>query len=100
MLGPGEISTGQDWAPVALDNLALAKQLASKINIKALEEDGSIFQKFGEELEINDFPWQARWKVTSKEAPAQISVYCEACITVIGRDSFNSYILSSIIFII
>ena len=142
MLGPGGISTGQDGAPVALDKLALAKQLASKINIKAvaggkgqtqvateaflkggdgagqtmitaksvadhlaaklnarlnytpsdepmLVEDGGIFQKFEEELEINDFPQQARWKVTSKEALAQISEYSEAGITVRGRDSFT-----------
>ena len=36
MLGPGGISSGGDGAPVALDKLALAKQLASKINIKAV----------------------------------------------------------------
>eukprot|EP00092_Neocalanus_flemingeri_P100231 GFUD01127998.1.p1 GENE.GFUD01127998.1~~GFUD01127998.1.p1 ORF type:complete len:983 (+),score=374.96 GFUD01127998.1:140-3088(+) len=138
MLGPGATTVaGQDGAPVALDKLALAKQLASKINIKAvaggkgqtqvateaflkggegagqthitaksvadhlaaklnarlnytpsdepmLVEDGGIFQKFEEELEINDFPQQARWKVTSKEALAQISEYSEAGITVRG----------------
>jgi len=137
MLGPGGLSAGADGAPVALDKLALAKQLASKINIKAvaggkgqtqvateaflkggegagqtmitaksvadhlaaklnarlnytpsdepmLVEDGGIFQKFEEELEINDFPQQARWKVTSKEALAQISEYSEAGITVRG----------------
>jgi len=138
MLGPGAGGTGQDGGPVAQDKLALAKQLASKINIKAvgggkgqtqvaaeaflkggegagqtmitaksvadhlaaklnarlnytpsdepmLVEDGGIFQKFEEELEINDFPQQARWKVTSKEALAQISEYSEAGITVRGK---------------
>ncbi|KAG8176875.1 hypothetical protein JTE90_026585 [Oedothorax gibbosus] len=42
------------------------------------------FRKYEEELEINDFPQQARWKVTSKEALAQISEYSEAGITVRG----------------
>ena len=36
MLGPSGLSTGQDGAPVAQDKLALAKQLASKINIKVV----------------------------------------------------------------
>ena len=45
---------------------------------------GEIFQRFEEELEINDFPQQARWRVTSKEALAQISEYSEAGITVRG----------------
>lgn len=42
------------------------------------------FQKFEEELVINDFPQQARWRVTSKEALAQISEYSDAGITVRG----------------
>lgn len=41
-------------------------------------------QRFEEELEINDFPQQARWRVTSKEAIAMISEYSEAGITVRG----------------
>lgn len=44
----------------------------------------SSFTKYEEELEINDFPQQARWKVTSKEALAQISEYSEAGLTVRG----------------
>ncbi|KAF2359191.1 hypothetical protein FHG87_010050 [Trinorchestia longiramus] len=42
------------------------------------------YHKYEEELEINDFPQQARWRVTSKEALAQISEYSEAGITVRG----------------
>lgn len=41
-------------------------------------------QRFEEELEINEFPQQARWRVTSKEAIAMISEYSEAGITVRG----------------
>lgn len=46
--------------------------------------EGGAFQRFEEELEINDFPQQARWRVTSKEAIAQIAEYSEAGITVRG----------------
>merc|ERR1712058_8433 len=72
---------------------AVADHLAAKLNAKLnytpsdephMVEDGGIFQKYEEELEINDFPQQARWKVTSKEALAQISEYSEAGITVRG----------------
>lgn len=45
---------------------------------------GDVFLRFEEELEINDFPQQARWRVTSKEALAQISEYSESGITVRG----------------
>ena len=135
MVGPGPGASGEGAGPVNKDKLALAKQLASKINIKTIAgakgetqaateaflkggsdagqitakavadhlaaklnaklnytpsdepmmvEDGGIFQKYEEELEINDFPQQARWKVTSKEALAQISEYSDAGITVRG----------------
>lgn len=49
-----------------------------------LEQGDGLFKKYEEELEINDFPQQARWKVTSKEALAQISEYSEAGLTVRG----------------
>jgi len=136
MLGPNAAGAAAGAGPVNEDKLALAKKLASKINIKTtagvkgetqaateaflkgsddgqsmitakavadhlaaklnarlnytpsdepmMVEDGGIFQKYEEELEINDFPQQARWKVTSKEALAQISEYSEAGITVRG----------------
>lgn len=74
---------------------SVAEQLAAKLNTKLNyqpkdEEDGIIepteitFKKYEEELEINDFPQQARWRVTSKEALAQISEYSEAGLTVRG----------------
>lgn len=55
----------------------MAEQLAEKLNAKLNyqpkgEEDGKedepveTFKKYEEELEINDFPQQARWRVTSK----------------------------------
>ncbi|XP_055606966.1 probable ATP-dependent RNA helicase DDX46 [Uranotaenia lowii] len=73
----------------------VAEQLAAKLNNKlnyqpkdeeepAPESNETVFRKYEEELEINDFPQQARWKVTSKEALAQISEYSEAGLTVRG----------------
>ncbi|TRY62763.1 hypothetical protein TCAL_11255 [Tigriopus californicus] len=67
----------------------LAAKLNAKLNYQPLEdaaeqEEEKGFQKFEEELIINDFPQQARWKVTSKEALAQISEYSDAGITVRG----------------
>ena len=141
MVGPGPGASGEGAGPVNKDKLALAKQLASKINIKTIAgakgetqaateaflkggsdagqitakavadhlaaklnaklnytpsdepmmvEDGGIFQKYEEELEINDFPQQARWKVTSKEALAQISEYSDAGITVRGTQQLTN----------
>ncbi|XP_055705566.1 probable ATP-dependent RNA helicase DDX46 [Phlebotomus papatasi] len=73
----------------------VAEQLAAKLNNKlnyqpkeeeepTAAENEATFKKYEEELEINDFPQQARWKVTSKEALAQISEYSEAGLTVRG----------------
>lgn len=53
----------------------LAAKLNNKLNYQPKEEDDvsllatgaeNTFKKYEEELEINDFPQQARWKVTSK----------------------------------
>lgn len=51
----------------------LAAKLNTKLNYQPKDEDeelipgqDNIFRKYEEELEINDFPQQARWKVTSK----------------------------------
>ena len=50
--------------------------------IAAPGNDG--FQRFEMEVIINDFPQQARWRVTSREALAQISEYSDAGLTVRG----------------
>lgn len=70
----------------------LAAKLNTKLNYQPKDEDDLLvestditFKKYEEELEINDFPQQARWKVTSKEALAQISEYSEAGLTVRGK---------------
>ncbi|XP_072385016.1 probable ATP-dependent RNA helicase DDX46 [Diabrotica undecimpunctata] len=80
----------------AITPKTVAEQLAAKLNTKLNYQpkddddedrnmdDDQTFRKYEEELEINDFPQQARWRVTSKEALAQISEYSEAGITVRG----------------
>uniref|UniRef100_A0A8C6T008 Probable ATP-dependent RNA helicase DDX46 n=1 Tax=Neogobius melanostomus TaxID=47308 RepID=A0A8C6T008_9GOBI len=75
----------------------IAEQLAEKINAKLnytpvekLEEEKQgaeqteTVKRYEEELEINDFPQTARWKVTSKEALQRIGEYSEAAITIRG----------------
>ncbi|KAI5622516.1 putative ATP-dependent RNA helicase DDX46, partial [Silurus asotus] len=75
----------------------IAEQLAEKINaklnytpIEKLEEERQnaeqqeSVKRYEEELEINDFPQTARWKVTSKEALQRIGEYSEAAITIRG----------------
>ena len=58
----------------------MAEQLAAKLNNKLNyqpkddedkmdDESEQTFRKYEEELEINDFPQQARWRVTSKVGP-------------------------------
>jgi len=57
----------------------LAAKLNTRLNYQPKDDDGEseggdspeagteeIFRKYEEELEINDFPQQARWRVTSK----------------------------------
>lgn len=59
-----------------LQSKTIAEQVAEKLNAKlgykpvSEEEDqenaADMFKRYEEELEINDFPQTARWKVTSK----------------------------------
>ncbi|OQR70356.1 putative ATP-dependent RNA helicase DDX46-like [Tropilaelaps mercedesae] len=74
---------------------SIAEQRAERLHIKLnytpsgesdplITSEQTTFKKYEEELEINDFPQQARWKVTSKEAIAQIAEYSEAGLTVRG----------------
>jgi len=76
----------------------IAEQLAEKLNARlgyrphseeeavseANAQGGETFKRYEEELDINDFPQTARWKVTSREALATISEFAEAGITVRG----------------
>lgn len=79
----------------ALTGLGLAKQLAEKIHgkigyeapveeTKEEEKPAENEQRYEDEVEINDFPQTARWKVTSKETIMNITEVSEAAITVRG----------------
>lgn len=79
----------------ALTGLGLAKQLAEKIHgkigyeapveeTKQEEKQTENEQRYEDEVEINDFPQTARWKVTSKETIMNITEVSEAAITVRG----------------
>lgn len=79
----------------ALTGLGLAKQLAEKIHgkigyeapveeVKQDEKKTEEEQRYEDEVEINDFPQTARWKVTSKETIMNITEVSEAAITVRG----------------
>ncbi|XP_018012407.2 probable ATP-dependent RNA helicase DDX46 [Hyalella azteca] len=90
---------GTSMMQPAISAKTVAEQMAQKLNNRLnYQPSGDLddednpnssmaeesYQKYEEELEINDFPQQARWRVTSKEALAQISEYSEAGITVRG----------------
>jgi len=73
----------------------LSENLKNLLRISWFGQDGggpfsiestnpTVQTKYEEELEINDFPQQARWRITSKETLAQIGDYSEAGITVRG----------------
>jgi len=91
------VLSGRPSTQPVLTARMVAEQLATKLNNRLnyipeerdeeeeqREKEEESFTKYEEELEINDFPQHTRWKVTSKEALAQISEYSEAGITVRG----------------
>ncbi|XP_067937972.1 probable ATP-dependent RNA helicase DDX46 [Watersipora subatra] len=70
----------------------IANQMAEKLNaklgytakIEEVEEVVETVTRYEEELEINDFPQTCRWRVTSRDALANISEFAEAGVTVRG----------------
>jgi len=91
------IMKGEHVAAPQVASKTIAEQLAEKLNARlgyrppTEDEQGleggtnaDTFKRYEEELDINDFPQTARWKVTSREALATISEFSEAGITVRG----------------
>jgi len=78
----------------SLKGVGLAKQLADKVNAKLnykavepekeKEEEKPANVRYEEEIDLNDFPQQARWRITSKEIIEQVRELSEAGITVRG----------------
>ncbi|RUS73987.1 hypothetical protein EGW08_018255, partial [Elysia chlorotica] len=93
------IMKGESVVVPQVHSRTIAEQLAEKLNarlgyrpqteeeqiqIEGASQSGETFRRYEEELDINDFPQTARWKVTSREALATISEFSEAGITVRG----------------
>ncbi|XP_002161749.2 probable ATP-dependent RNA helicase DDX46 [Hydra vulgaris] len=78
----------------SLTGVGLAKQLADKVNAKlnykAVEPEKSDLEakpnnvRYEDEIDINDFPQQARWRITSKEVIEQVRELSESGVTVRG----------------
>eukprot|EP00794_Sanderia_malayensis_P010050 gene10050-11079_t len=79
-----------------IKGIGLAKQLADKVNAKlnykapepekdeeAAQEPEKL-EKYEAEIDVNDFPQQARWRITSKETLSRVCELSEAGITVRG----------------
>uniref|UniRef100_A0A914XQR4 Calponin-homology (CH) domain-containing protein n=1 Tax=Plectus sambesii TaxID=2011161 RepID=A0A914XQR4_9BILA len=87
------VMRGGEAAPVTISAKAVAQQLAEQLNEKLnyipselhpgvdTEQD---VQYFEEELEINDFPQQVRWRVCSRECIGQVQEYADVGISVKG----------------
>ncbi|EFJ09568.1 hypothetical protein SELMODRAFT_178562 [Selaginella moellendorffii] len=73
---PGQPSDFRDKAIQVVKNL---QHNIQKITAESLQE------RYEAELEINDFPQHARWKVTHKDALGQISEWTGAAITTRGQ---------------
>eukprot|EP00112_Aurelia_sp_Birch-Aquarium-sp1_P002901 Seg1321.8 transcript_id=Seg1321.8/GoldUCD/mRNA.D3Y31 product="putative ATP-dependent RNA helicase DDX46" protein_id=Seg1321.8/GoldUCD/D3Y31 len=79
-----------------IKGIGLAKQLADKVNAKLnykapeaeKDEEGQTepekLEKYESEIDINDLPQQARWRITSKETISRVCEVSEAGITVRG----------------
>ncbi|VDP10221.1 unnamed protein product [Heligmosomoides polygyrus] len=87
------IMKGGDIAPIEMTSKMIAKQLADKLNEKlnylggeALPEvnQEEEWQYFEEELDINDFPQQVRYRVCSRESLGHISEFADVGISVKG----------------
>lgn len=79
-LGP----SAPEGANVATETMARARELEEKYGLKKPDEPDEPVGRFEEELEINDFPQQARWRVTRKEHVAELSDFSGCAITVRG----------------
>ncbi|KAK9056131.1 hypothetical protein SSX86_027220 [Deinandra increscens subsp. villosa] len=85
ILGMAGVAGGNDGAARAT---ATATALAAAMNLKhhlAKLQADSLPEHYEAELEINDFPQNARWKVTHKETLGPIAEWTGAAITTRGQ---------------
>ncbi|TKR80022.1 hypothetical protein L596_014160 [Steinernema carpocapsae] len=87
------VMRGGEAVPVALSATSIAKQKAEQLNerlnymptevIPGIEK-GEALRYFVDELEINDFPQQVRYKICSRDSMTQIQDYADVGISVKG----------------
>ncbi|VDN03008.1 unnamed protein product [Thelazia callipaeda] len=87
------VMRGNDALPIALSAKSIAKQKAEQLNerlnyipselIPGVETEAEL-QYFEEEIEINDFPQQIRYKICSRDSLAQVQEYADVGISVKG----------------
>ncbi|VDD90254.1 unnamed protein product [Enterobius vermicularis] len=87
------VMRGSDAAPIALSAKSIAKQKAEQLNerlnympselLPGVETEAEL-QYFEEELEINDFPQQIRYRICSRDSLAQVQEYADVGISVKG----------------
>uniref|UniRef100_A0A0N5A9Z6 Probable ATP-dependent RNA helicase DDX46 n=1 Tax=Syphacia muris TaxID=451379 RepID=A0A0N5A9Z6_9BILA len=87
------VMRGSDAAPISLSAKSIAKQKAEQLNerlnympselLPGVETETEL-QYFEEELEINDFPQQIRYRICSRDSLAQVQEYADVGISVKG----------------
>ncbi|KAI1710101.1 DEAD/DEAH box helicase domain-containing protein [Ditylenchus destructor] len=87
------VMKGHEAAPIQMTAASMAKQKALQLNerlnylpsqINLLGDGEQQQQYFEEELEINDFPQQLRYRVCSRESIAQVQEFADVGISVKG----------------
>ncbi|MFH4977529.1 hypothetical protein AB6A40_004238 [Gnathostoma spinigerum] len=87
------VMRGNDAAPITLSAKSIAMQKAEQLNerlnympsemLPGVETEAEL-QYFEEELEINDFPQQIRYRICSRDSLAQVQEYADVGISVKG----------------
>lgn len=83
-LGVSEVIEAVPWLPGVQRFYTLYLKFLQENQFSLESTNPQVQKKYEEELEINEFPQQARWRITNKETLAQIGDYSEAGITVRG----------------
>ncbi|KAF4347189.1 hypothetical protein G4B88_013154 [Cannabis sativa] len=86
--GIAAVAPGAGLSTVVVDGAARAAAIAAAMNLQhnlAKIQADAMPEHYEAELEINDFPQNARWKVTHKETLRPISEWTGAAITTRGQ---------------
>ncbi|VDN59032.1 unnamed protein product [Dracunculus medinensis] len=93
------VMRGNSAAPIAISAKSIAKQKAEQLNerlnympselLPGVETESEL-QYFEEEIEINDFPQQIRYRICSRDSLAQVQEYADVGISVKGSYYANN----------